>query len=74
MPKTLLVSLAEIVRSVSVPDALRAVADDSSEPVVCMATHARTVLGRALFGSVAEDAVRGLEIPAVLGRARRARK
>ncbi len=56
----------EIVRSVSVPDALRAVADDSSEPVVCMATHARTALGQALFGSVAEDVVHGLEIPALL--------
>ena len=31
-----------------------------------MATHARTALGHALFGSVAEDVVRGLEIPAVL--------
>lgn len=56
----------EIVRSVSVPDALRAVADDASEPIVCMATHARAGLGHALFGSVAEDVVRGLEIPAVL--------
>jgi nucleotide-binding universal stress UspA family protein len=57
---------AEIVRSVSVPEALRAIADDASEPMVCMATHARTALGHALFGSVAEDVVRGLEIPAVL--------
>ena len=31
-----------------------------------MATHARAALGHALFGSVAEDVVRGLEIPAVL--------
>jgi nucleotide-binding universal stress UspA family protein len=57
---------AEIVRSISVPDALRAIADDASEPIVCMATHARTALGHALFGSVAEDVVRRLEIPAVL--------
>jgi nucleotide-binding universal stress UspA family protein len=56
----------EIVRSVSVADALRAVADDASEPIVCMATHARAALGHALFGSVAEDVVRALEIPAVL--------
>jgi nucleotide-binding universal stress UspA family protein len=56
----------EILHSVSVPDALRAVADDASDPILCMATHARAGLGRALFGSVAEDVVRGLEIPAVL--------
>jgi nucleotide-binding universal stress UspA family protein len=56
----------EIVRSVSVRAALRAVADDANEPIVCMATHARAGLGHALFGSVAEDVVRGLEIPAVL--------
>jgi nucleotide-binding universal stress UspA family protein len=57
---------AEVVRSLSVPDAVRAVADDSNDPVVCMATHARSMLGHALFGSVAEDVVHDLEIPAVL--------
>ena len=56
----------ETVRSVSVPDALRAVADDASDPAVCMATHARTSLGQMVWGSVAEDIVRELEIPAVL--------
>jgi len=57
---------AEVVRSLSVPDAVRAVADDSNDPAVCMATHARSMLGHALFGSVAEEVVRGLEVPAVL--------
>jgi nucleotide-binding universal stress UspA family protein len=56
----------ETVRSVSVPEALRAVAVDASDPVVCMATHARTTLGHALWGSVAEDVVRELEMPAAL--------
>jgi nucleotide-binding universal stress UspA family protein len=56
----------ETVRSVSVPEAIRAVALDSSDPVVCMATHARTTLGHALWGSIAEDVVREVEIPAVL--------
>jgi nucleotide-binding universal stress UspA family protein len=56
----------ETVRSVSVPEALRAVAVDASNPVVCMATHARATLGHALLGSVAEDVVRELEVPAVL--------
>ena len=56
----------EIVRSVSVADAVRAVADDTNDPVVCMATHARSAVGHVLFGSVAEDVVRALAIPAVL--------
>jgi nucleotide-binding universal stress UspA family protein len=56
----------EIVRSLSVPDALRAVADDANEPIVCMATHARTLFGQALFGSTAEAVVHALDIPAVL--------
>ena len=30
---------AEVVRSLTVPDAVRAVADDSNDPAVCMATH-----------------------------------
>jgi nucleotide-binding universal stress UspA family protein len=57
---------AEVVRSVTVPDAVRAVADDSNDPTVCMATHARSMFGHALFGSVAEEVVGELEIPAVL--------
>jgi nucleotide-binding universal stress UspA family protein len=56
---------AGVVRSVSVPDALRAVVDDCSEPAICMATHARTALSHALFDSVAEEVVRELEVPAV---------
>ncbi len=57
---------AEAVWSTSVADAVRALADDANDPIVCMATHARTRLGHALFGSVAEDVVRALTIPAVL--------
>ncbi|MEX1008599.1 MAG: universal stress protein [Acidimicrobiia bacterium] len=57
---------AEAVWSISVADAVRALADDANDPIVCMATHARTRLGHALFGSVAEDVVRSLAIPAVL--------
>ena len=56
----------EIVRSASVADAVRTVADDTNDPVVCMATHARSTLGHMLFGSVAEDVVRALATPAVL--------
>jgi nucleotide-binding universal stress UspA family protein len=56
----------EVVRSLTVADAVRAVAADSNDPALCMATHARTMVGHALFGSVAEDVVRGLELPAVL--------
>jgi nucleotide-binding universal stress UspA family protein len=56
----------EVVRSLTVPDAVRAVADDANDPVICMATHARSMLGHALFGSVAEEIVRGLAVPAVL--------
>jgi nucleotide-binding universal stress UspA family protein len=56
----------EVVQSLTVADAVRAVADDSNDPVVCMATHARTMVGHALFGSVAEEVVRGLDGPAVL--------
>ena len=57
---------AEVVRSLTVPDAVRAVADDSNDPAVCMATHARSMVGHTLFGSVAEEVVRGLGVPAVL--------
>jgi nucleotide-binding universal stress UspA family protein len=56
----------EIVLSASVADGLSAVADDTNEPVICMATHARGALGRVLFGSVAEEVVRRLDIPALL--------
>ena len=56
----------EVVRSDSVADAVRVVAEETNDPVVCMATHARSALGHALFGSVAEDVVRALAIPAVL--------
>lgn len=56
----------EAVWSLSVADAVGALADETNEPIVCMATHARTRLGHALFGSVAEDVVRALTIPAVL--------
>lgn len=57
---------AEVVRSLTVPDAVRAVADEANDPVVVMATHARSMLGHALFGSVAEEIVRGLAVPSVL--------
>jgi nucleotide-binding universal stress UspA family protein len=56
----------ELVTGMSVPDALRTVARDTIEPVICMATHARPGSTRAVLGSVAEDVVRALEIPAVL--------
>jgi len=56
----------ETVRSVSVPEAIRAVAVDAADPVVCMATHARTTLGHAFWGSISEDVVRELEMPVVL--------
>jgi nucleotide-binding universal stress UspA family protein len=57
---------AEVVWSTSVPEAVRTVADESDDPIVCMATHARARIGHALFGSVAEDVVRTIGIPAVL--------
>ena len=56
----------EVVRSDSVADAVRVVAEETNDPVVCMATHAWTALGHALFGSVAEDVVRALAVPVVL--------
>jgi len=55
-----------VVRSVSVADALAAVAADANDPAICMATHARGRLGHALAGSVAEDVVRASGVPAVL--------
>jgi len=56
----------EIVRGLEVADALGALAADVLEPVVCMATHARAPIGRAWFGSVAEDVLRTLTLPVVL--------
>lgn len=56
----------EVVRSVSVPEALAVVAADASDPAICMATHARGRLGHALAGSIAEDVVRTSGLPAVL--------
>jgi nucleotide-binding universal stress UspA family protein len=55
-----------IVSSVEVSDALAAVAAAESDPVICMATHARAPVGRAWFGSVAESALRELACPIVL--------
>lgn len=38
----------------------------SADPVVCMATHARRAAGKAVFGSVAEEALRRIAAPIVL--------
>ncbi|HXY91683.1 MAG TPA: universal stress protein [Acidimicrobiia bacterium] len=57
---------AEVVRSASVADALRAVGGSCDDPFVCMATHARTAVGQARLRSVAETVVRTVELPAVL--------
>ena len=56
----------EVVRSLSVADGLRAVGDDADDPAICMATHAHGPLGQVVFGSVAEEVVRSLDMPAVL--------
>jgi nucleotide-binding universal stress UspA family protein len=56
----------EVVQCVTLADALRAVADDANDPAICMATHARSGMGHALFGSAAEAVVRTLQVPAVL--------
>jgi nucleotide-binding universal stress UspA family protein len=56
----------EIVSSVAVADALRAIAVDELDTVVCMATHARPGVGHAWFGSVAETVLRDLRYPVVL--------
>jgi nucleotide-binding universal stress UspA family protein len=41
------------------------VADDDA-PLVCMATHGRTGIGRALLGSTAEEVIRSIEHPVLL--------
>jgi nucleotide-binding universal stress UspA family protein len=56
----------EVVQSVTLADALRAVAEGANDPAICMATHARSGVGQALFGSSAETVVRTLPVPAVL--------
>jgi nucleotide-binding universal stress UspA family protein len=56
----------EIVSSVEVADALRAIAVDEPHTTVCMATHARPGVGYAWFGSVAEAVLRDLQAPVVL--------
>jgi nucleotide-binding universal stress UspA family protein len=75
-PKTYLTQAAAAVgianpRPVVVDDRLAAsaiilVASEADDPLVCMATHARSGPGHAVFGSVAEETLRRVPTPILL--------
>jgi nucleotide-binding universal stress UspA family protein len=46
--------------------AIADVASGETEPLVCMATHGRTGIGRALLGSTAEEVIRSIDGPVLL--------
>lgn len=46
--------------------ALEELVNERPQSLVCMTTHGRSGLGRALFGSVAEEALREISVPFVL--------
>lgn len=61
----------ESARTVVFADRLAAsaiplLADTEPDALVCMTTHGRSGAGHALFGSIAEAVVRGLDVPLVL--------
>jgi nucleotide-binding universal stress UspA family protein len=47
-------------------DGIISVVSDSTDPIVCMATHGRGRVGGAILGSVAQDVVRKVPAPVVL--------
>lgn len=46
--------------------AIATVASAEADPLVCMATHGRTGVGRALLGSTAEEVIRSIDTPVLL--------
>jgi len=61
----------EDVRTVVVADqfavsAIRDAAEAEEAPLICMATHGRTGIGRALLGSTAEEVIRSVDGPVLL--------
>ena len=53
---------ADVLAATAIP----MLATTEPDPVVCMATHARRGAGVALFGSIAEEVLRGTDVPLVL--------
>ena len=46
--------------------AITEAAEAESDPLICMATHGRTGIGRALLGSTAEEVIRSVDGPVLL--------